>query len=64
MLINGQPHPHREDLTLLTLLEELGIDPRKVAVMVNDDLYPAGRAEDRPLAEHDVLEVVRMMQGG
>lgn len=64
MQVNGRLRPHRPGLTLLALLAELQIDPRRVVVMHGDAIHRAGRIPDAPVAEHDVIEIVTMMQGG
>lgn len=64
MIVNGRLHPHREGLTLHTLLTELQVNPHTVAVMHGDDIHRAGRIPDTPVAEHDTIEIVTMMQGG
>lgn len=62
--VNGEPHPLRPGLTLLTLLRDLGVDPARVAVAVNNDFYPGARVPDRSLEDHDVIEIVRIIGGG
>ncbi len=62
--LNGEPHPLTDGLTLLDLLQELQLDPGRVAAAVNDDFYAAGQLPSRPLQAGDVVDVVRMMVGG
>lgn len=64
MRVNGEPYPHREGLTLHALLHELNVRPERVAVAVGDDFYPGARVPDRPLAEGDAVEIVRITGGG
>lgn len=64
MTVNGREFAHREGLTLHALLDELRVDQRAVVVMHGDDIYRAGRIPDAPLAEHDIVEIVTMAQGG
>ena len=64
MQVNGKEHAHQEGLTLLTLLDRFGVAPERVAVMVNDRIFPAGQLEDVPLQPGDVIEIVKAMQGG
>ncbi|GGJ21154.1 sulfur carrier protein ThiS [Deinococcus roseus] len=64
MQVNGQTHPHQEGLTLLGLLGEFGVSADRVAVMVNEQIYPAGQILDVPLQPGDVIEIVKAMQGG
>jgi sulfur carrier protein len=64
MRVNGEPYPHRDGLTLHSLLADLGIDQRTVVVMHREEVYPAGGIPDATLDEPDELEIVTMMQGG
>jgi thiamine biosynthesis protein ThiS len=62
--LNGVEREYRPGLTLHALLNELGIDARKVVVMHGDAIYRAGEVPDAPVANGDVVEIVTMMQGG
>lgn len=64
MQVNGRHRPHQAGLTLLALLGELQIDPRRVVVMHGDAIHRAGQIPDAPVAADDVIEIVTMMQGG
>lgn len=64
MYVNGQAYAHREGLTLHTLLAELAINHKAVVVMHGDSIYRAGKIPDARLEERDVIEIVKMMQGG
>ena len=62
--LNGRPHPISAPLPLLTLLADLGIDRRLIAVAHNGEVIPRDRYETVSLAEGDEVEVVRMVGGG
>lgn len=64
MRVNGKPYAHRAGLTLQTLLAELRVDPRRVAVMHGEVVYHAGKIPAAPVAADDVIEIVTMLQGG
>ena len=64
MQVNGTVFEAAEGFTLLQLLDQMGVQADRVAVMVNDDIYPSGRIPDLLLNPSDVIEVVRAMQGG
>ena len=51
-------------MTVAALLAELAVEPRYVAVEVNQELVPRARHRDWPLAEGDRLEVVTLVGGG
>jgi thiamine biosynthesis protein ThiS len=64
VVVNGEERALTRGATILTLLRELELDPRTVAVEHNgtvrkrDDFAAAG------LEEGDRLEIVRFVQGG
>jgi thiamine biosynthesis protein ThiS len=62
--LNGQQYPHRPGLTLRGLLTDLAIEPHKVVVMREDEIYRGNDVPEAPVGEDDVIEIVTMMQGG
>jgi len=64
LTVNGNPHRHAADGTLGALLKELGADPARVAILVNERVI---RREDRDavrLKEGDRLEILAFVGGG
>ncbi|WP_243027011.1 sulfur carrier protein ThiS [Thermus albus] len=61
--LNGEAKP-LEGKTLREVLEELGVEPSRVAVLLNEEAYPGRELPHRVLREGDVVEVVTLMQGG
>ena len=61
--LNGEPREVRAD-TILTLVEELGLDIRKVAVERNLEIVPKSLHAATPVAEGDRIEVVQFVGGG
>jgi thiamine biosynthesis protein ThiS len=61
--VNGE---HREvaATTILALVEELGLDPRKVAVERNLEIVPRSLHAGTALAEDDRIELVQFVGGG
>lgn len=61
--VNGE---HREvaAATILALVEELGLDVRKVAVERNLEIVPRSLHAGTPIAEGDRIEVVQFVGGG
>ncbi len=64
MKLNGQVYPHRPGLTLHAVIAELELRHDAIVVMRGDDIYKRGKIPDVPLQQDDVVEIVRMMQGG
>ncbi|WP_125256904.1 sulfur carrier protein ThiS [Brevundimonas fluminis] len=50
--------------TILALVEELGLDVRKVAVERNLEIVPKSLHADTPVTEGDRIEVVQFVGGG
>ena len=50
--------------TVSALLDELRLDPQRVAVLVNDDVVPAGRRAATSLHADDRIEVLTFASGG
>ncbi|HWQ86137.1 sulfur carrier protein ThiS [Brevundimonas sp.] len=61
--VNGE---HREvaAATILALVEELGLDVRKVAVERNLEIVPRSLHAGTSIAEGDRIEVVQFVGGG
>lgn len=61
--VNGEP---REVVaaTVLALVEELGLDVRKVAVERNLEIVPRSLHGATPIADGDRVEVVQFVGGG
>ena len=62
--VNGQPHRLPEACTLAELVEQLGLEPRHIAVEVNLALVPRAEHADYQLSDGDRLEVVTLVGGG
>lgn len=61
--LNGEPRS-LEGKTLKEVLEELGLEPFRVAVLLNEEAYSGLELPHHVLKEGDVVEVVTLMQGG
>ena len=61
--VNGEPRDTRA-ATVLALVEELGLDVRKVAVERNLEIVPKSLHATTPVAEGDRFEVVQFVGGG
>lgn len=61
--VNGESRAVAAD-TILTLVEELGLDVRKVAVERNLEIVPKSLHGATPIADGDRIEVVQFVGGG
>ena len=61
--LNGEPRQVRA-ATILALVEELSLDPRKVAVERNLEIVPKSLHAVTPVAAGDRIELVQFVGGG
>ena len=64
LTINGEPREFSPNLTVASLLAELGLKSDRVAVEVNRDLLPRDRWDKTQLNDGDKLEIVHFVGGG
>lgn len=62
--VNDQPREIEPGTTLAGLLDEMGLEPRLVAVEVNLQVVPRDRHGQCKLREGDQLEIVTLVGGG
>ena len=64
IVLNGEPFDVAGPLSLTALLEQLNIDPRRVAVERNTDVVKRGNYDSTPVEEGDQIEIVNFVGGG
>jgi thiazole synthase len=64
ILLNGEPKPLAKALTVQELIEQQGLDPRKIAVEVNCEVVPKAQHPERRLQAGDAVEIVTLVGGG
>ena len=64
IVFNGEPRETTDNITIASLLEQLELAPRRVAVEVNFKLIPRETHDQVVLHEGDRLEVVTLAGGG
>ncbi len=62
--LNGEPREVNGPLTIAALLEQLGVDPRRVAVEQNVTVIKRDRYASTPIHDGDEIEVVNFVGGG
>lgn len=62
--VNGQQRLLAEPTTVATLLAEMGLAEKRVAVEVNNAIVPRSRHSEHQLADADIVEVVNAIGGG
>lgn len=64
IVYNGRSYETVADSTIIHLLEQLDLNPRQVAVEVNQQLVPRDHHDQCVLREGDRVEVVTLAGGG
>ena len=62
--VNGKRVELEEPTPLLTYLDQLGVNPRAVAVEHNGEILERAAYESVTLGDGDQVEIVRMVGGG
>ena len=64
IVVNGEPKTVPAGLTVLTLIEHLGLGGKRVAVERNREVVPRAQHGEVALAADDRLELVTFVGGG
>jgi len=64
IVVNGVSRDLPDASTVQDLLQQLDLDPRRVAVELNREILPRHRFEEHFLREGDSLEIVQFVGGG
>lgn len=62
--LNGEPRRVGDGISIVQLLQDLGLGERRVAVERNRDIVPRGEYATTRLEAGDVIEVVQFVGGG
>lgn len=62
--LNGEARDLSEGLSVSDLVDELGLNARRIAVEVNRDIVPRDGYSRCALHEGDVVEIVQFIGGG
>ncbi len=64
LIINGKEQSFSESLTLVELVEQLGMKGDRVAVELNREIVPRAEWPQTKLNDGDRLEIVHFVGGG
>lgn len=64
LMVNGKKLEVPDGATITTVLEELNINPLRVAVQLNLEIIKRERYEETMLKSEDRLEIITFMAGG
>ena len=62
--INGEPRTLDDDLNLLQLIELLGLENKRLAIEVNQEIVPRSEHASYTLKQDDQVEIVQAIGGG
>ncbi len=62
--INGKEHDHKGDGTVLSLIQEMGADPARIAVVLNGDVVNRDSYATTNLPPGSDVELLIMAGGG
>jgi len=64
IIINGEPRALDSQVTILDLVNELGLSQRRIAVEVNREIIGREHYHAHALADGDEVEIVQFVGGG
>jgi thiamine biosynthesis protein ThiS len=64
IFVNGQPRELEAACTVAELLHELGLNPKLLAVEVNQEVVPRAEQAAYVLQANDRVEIVTLVGGG
>ena len=62
--INGENRTLKGPTSLKLLISELGLENKRLAVEINQEIVPRGEYADTMLNENDQVEIVQAIGGG
>ena len=64
IILNGTEKNFQDQISIATLIKELGLDERKIAVERNREIVPKTEFNSVSLCEGDKIEIVHFIGGG
>ena len=64
IILNGTEKNFQDQISIATLIRELGLDKRKIAVERNREIVPRPAFNSVSLCEGDKIEIVHFIGGG
>jgi thiazole synthase len=64
IILNGESNSLAQSLSIQELIEQIGLDPCKIAVEVNREVVPKAMHAERRLQAGDAVEIVTLVGGG
>ena len=64
LLVNGDPRAVPSDCTVAELIDALGLQTRRIAIAVNQDVVPRSEFATHQLTANDRIEILEAVGGG
>ncbi len=64
IFLNGEMQHVENDLNIMTLIKNLNVENKRLAVEVNLDIIPRSQFKDYVLSQGDKVEIVHAIGGG
>ena len=64
IVVNGEARQAPRGIPVVTLVEQMGLDPGRVAIERNLEILPRARWQETPVAAGDRFEIVHFVGGG
>ena len=64
IMLNGDPRTVADGTTVASLIEQLDLAGKRLAVEINEEVVPRSRHTERALASGDQVEIVHAIGGG
>ena len=64
IMLNGDPHIVADGATIASLVEQLDLSGKRLAVEVNEEVVPRSRHGEHALESGDQVEIVHAIGGG
>ena len=64
IMLNGDPHIVADGATIASLVEQLDLAGKRLAVEVNEEVVPRSRHGEHALESGDRVEIVHAIGGG
>lgn len=62
--INGEQHTLDDEMPLASLLQQLDLTGKRIAVEINQEIVPRSVHQDRLVKPNDTIEIIHAIGGG
>ena len=64
IMLNGDHHTFQQPLTAAELVTELGLQGKRIAIEINQEILPRSEYSDYAFCDNDRVEIVNAIGGG